>query len=492
MRLRALLWAATLSLCSLSALAQSGGGLSVTPTLSVSQSVTDNVDLTPEKRSEAVTTISPGLRVSSRNARMQGTLDYSLNANFYARDERRSGITNALAGGLTAEVVPNVVSVDARASVSQQPISAFGVQGVDPNLGRANRAEVRVLSVAPVIRGHITDAITAQVSSTWTRSTSSGGIGAESTALAHTGQIGGQAGPFGWSANVSDVTSTFGAGGRETGNRRIGLSLTYAPNLDLQFSARGGRETDTVRDLESRSTTNYGLGVTWSPSPRTTASANVDRRYFGNAYALQLSHRMARGLITFSDSRDANNGAVSDRTLAFVQRYEEVFRQLVTAGLPPGVADQLTRLVLQNENLFIGRAVALQHRQDATFVLQGVRATIAFTAYRSSSSRLDQASSASDDLSLADGLSQRGYSLTASYTLSSTTSLALAYTDSRNSGERATVPGLRNDLRSLTASLTGRLTQRVGYSLTARHTSSDSALNPYSENGGQLSLSFTF
>lgn len=492
MRLPALLRAAAMSLCPLTALAQAGGGLSVTPTLSISQSVTDNIDLTPEKRSEAITTISPGLRVSSRNARLQGTLDYALNANFYARDERRSGVTNALAAGLTAELVPSVVSVDARASVSQQALSAFGVQGADPNLGRGNRTEVRVLSVTPVVRGRLTDTINAQFSSSWTRSSSSGGIGAESTTLAHTGQIGGQAGRFGWSVNVSDVTSDYGSGGRETGNRRVGLSLTYTPNPDLQFSVRGGRETDTVQDLDSRSTSNYGVGITWSPSPRTTASANYDRRYFGDAYALQVSHRMARGLVTFSDSRDANNGAVSDRTLAFVQRYDEVFRQLVAAGLPASVADQLARLVLQNENLFIGRAVALQHRQDATFVLQGVRVTIAFTAYRSSSSRLDQASSAADDLSLADGLSQHGYSLTASYTLSSTTSLALAFTDNRNSGERATVPGLRNDVRSLTASLTGRLTPRVGYSLTARHTSSDNALNPYTENGGQLSLSFTF
>lgn len=485
--------AAATSLCApLMATAQSSGGLSVVPTLTISQSVTDNTDLSQTKRGEAITSISPGVRVSSRTGRLQGSLDYALNAQAYARDEQRSGVTNALSAGFTSEVVPNIASVDARASISQQSISAFGVRGVDPNLGRGNRTEVRVLSLTPVVRGRITDTITAQASSTWTRSTSSGAGDAESTTLAHAAQIGGQAGRFGWSADVADVTSSYGSTGRETGNRRVGVGLTYTPNPDLQFSARAGRETDTVRDLQSQSTNNYGLGVTWSPSPRTTATARYDRRYFGNGYALQLSHRMVRGVITLSDSRDVNNGAVSDRTLAFVQRYDEVFRSLVAAGLPASAADQLTRLVLQNENLFIGRAVALQRRQDVALVLQGVRATVAVTAYRSSSNRLDQASSAADDLSLADGLSQRGYSLTASYTLSSTTSLALAYTDSRNSGERVTVPGVQNDLRTYTASLTGRLTPRVSYTLSARHTMFDSTLNPYTENGGQLSLSFAF
>ncbi|MBL8362797.1 MAG: TIGR03016 family PEP-CTERM system-associated outer membrane protein [Rubrivivax sp.] len=485
--------AAATSLCApLLASAQSSGGLSVVPSLSISQSVTDNINLSQDKRAEAITSVSPGVRVSSRSGRLQGTLDYSLNANYYARDGERSGFTNALAAGFTSELVPNIASIDAKASVSQQAISAFGVQGVDPNLGRSNRTEVRVLSLTPVVRGRLTDTITAQASSTWTRSTSSGAVGAESTALAHAAQIGGQAGRFGWSADVADVTSSYGAGGRKTGNRRFGLGLSYTPNSDLQVNVHAGRETETVRDVESQSTNNYGFGATWSPSPRTTATARYDRRYFGNGYALQLSHRMVRGLITLSDSRDANNGAVSDRTLAFVQRYDEVFRQLVAAGLPANVADQLTRLVLQNENLFIGRAVALQRRQDVALVLQGVRSTVALTVFRSSSIRLDQASTATDDLSLADGLSQRGYSLTGSYTVSSTTSLALAYSDSRNGGERATVPGVRNDLRSFTASLTGRLTQRVNYSLSARHTTFDSALSPYTENGAQLTLSFAF
>ena len=150
------------------------------------------------------------------------------------------------------------------------------------------------------------------------------------------------------------------------------------------------------------------------------------------------------------------------------------------------------RELLRAQGVFIGRAVSLQRRQDLSYALQGVRATVVLTAFRSTTSRLDQATSATDDLSLADGLRQRGYSLSGNYTISPTTSVSLSCSSSTNSANNVALTGLQNSLKSLTASFSGRLATRVSYSLSARHTIFDSATTPYTENGGQVTLSFAF
>ncbi len=471
---------------------ESRGALTIVPTLSITQSFTDNTEFSnTDKRSEAITTVSPGVRMSSRSGRLQGSLDYALNLQAYANDNWRGGITNTLAAAFTAEVIQQNATVDVRAGITQQSISAFGVRTVTPQFTDRNRTEVRTLNISPVLRGRLGDLVNAEARMNWTKAASTSGGAADSSLLTNSLRLFGQRSAYGWSADVSDSTSDF-ENGRETGNRRVNLGATYSPNPDLQFSVRAGRETDTVRSLESQTSSTYGAGVTWTPSPRTTVNAQLDRRYFGNGHSVQISHRMARSIYTFSDSRDTNNGAVSDRTLQFATAYDTFFTQLAGVFPDPALRDLVVRELLRQQGLFIGRAVSLQRRQDASVALQGVRTTLLLSAYRSTSRRLDQASSASDDLSLADGLRQQGYSLSATYTASSTTSVSLAFNSSTNTGNNNAVPGGDNELRNLTASLSGRLARRVSYSLSLRHSTFDSTLRPYTENGGQIYLSFQF
>ena len=85
------------------ALAQDGRAFTITPTFSISEFLTDNRNLSSaNKEAEATTQISPGIRISSRSARVQGNLDYSLNALVYARDSSRSTVQNALSANVTA------------------------------------------------------------------------------------------------------------------------------------------------------------------------------------------------------------------------------------------------------------------------------------------------------------------------------------------------------------------------------------------------------
>jgi uncharacterized protein (PEP-CTERM system associated) len=103
-------------------------GTTIVPTFSISESITDNSRLSStDKQAEAITTISPGVRISSQGGRVQGSLDYSLNGLLYARESSRNAVQHALSAGFIAFVVDRNVTVDTRASISQQSVSAFGV-----------------------------------------------------------------------------------------------------------------------------------------------------------------------------------------------------------------------------------------------------------------------------------------------------------------------------------------------------------------------------
>src|SRR5690349_3075688 len=68
--------------------AQAAGpqGIVVQPSLFVQQTLTSNVDLTTDGHSDAITQISPGIRVAARTARASGFLLYSLDAIHYLHD----------------------------------------------------------------------------------------------------------------------------------------------------------------------------------------------------------------------------------------------------------------------------------------------------------------------------------------------------------------------------------------------------------------------
>lgn len=471
------------------------GGLTISPALTISESYTDNTDYRASgKRWEAVTTVSPGVRISSRTARLQGSLDYSLNAQVYAQDESRSGFNQTMAAAFTADVIQQTAAVDIRANISQQSLSAFGVQSAGTLFPERNRTEVRSIGISPVLRGRLGDSVNVEARSNWVKTATTASTAPDSTVLVNSLLLSGRTGTIGWSADVADTRIDYDQTGREAGNRRLNLGLSYSPNPDWQFSARAGRESDTVRSIDSQSTDTWGVGVRWVPSPRTSINAQYDRRYFGNGHSIQASHRMVRGVVTYTDSRDVNNGAVSERTLEYVRTYDSYFRILASAfpSAPPAEVDALVRELLRAQGVFIGRAVSLQRRQDFSYALQGVRATVVLTAFRSTTSRLDQATSAGDDLTLADGLRQHGYSLSGNYTISPTSNVSLSYSSSSNSANNVLLTGLQNSLKSLTASFSGRLATRVAYSLSARHTIFDSATTPYTENGGQVTLSVTF
>ncbi len=133
-----------------------GRGFYMTPTLAANATLTNNVNLSAtDKQSDLILAVSPGIQIGGQSGRVRGFLNYALTGNFYARNSDQSSFYNALSASVNAEAVPSWLFIDANASVSQQFISPFGTQSIDPGLNNSNRTEVRTVSVAPHVRGQI-------------------------------------------------------------------------------------------------------------------------------------------------------------------------------------------------------------------------------------------------------------------------------------------------------------------------------------------------
>nr|MCU0966252.1 TIGR03016 family PEP-CTERM system-associated outer membrane protein [Burkholderiaceae bacterium] len=93
-------------------------GLSITPTFEATQEFTDNLRLSAtDRKAEAITTVTPGIRISSWSGPLQGSLDLGLSGILYASDPSASTLTFDNQTGLSAsfnfEVVEQHVFIDA-------------------------------------------------------------------------------------------------------------------------------------------------------------------------------------------------------------------------------------------------------------------------------------------------------------------------------------------------------------------------------------------
>lgn len=481
--------------------ATGGGGLRLTGTFGAEQTFTDmRARPSGDNGLESATRISPGLRLASNNGRLRGALSYR--ADFIHRtglpSSQGSELLNALDAAFQAEAVPNWAYVDARASVSQQSISAFGRPAGDGSVSNTNRTEVATASLSPYVKGPIgrfaeyelrlTGAVTR------TRASATPDSNTESALIKLASPR--SAALFGWGAMATRQRTDFGGASRASITDRAIVTLFINPDPELQLSVNGGRESNDVGGTQRQSYDNYGASLRWTPSQRTSLLLAGDKRYFGHSHRLQFEHRMARSAIAYADTRDVTSSADANGVGQPTTLYD-LFNQLLTAQFPdPTIRDLRVREMIaalgaRPEDVVAGGLLApgimLQRRQDLSLALQGVRTTLALQAFRSDSHRIDEA--AAQQPLAAEPVRQSGYALTLSHQLTPNAAVALlgARTLTQSTATRSGV-----DQKSASLSLTSRLGPRTSAMLRAGYTVFNSPTQPSRETSlaGSVSLRF--
>jgi uncharacterized protein (PEP-CTERM system associated) len=382
--------------------------LVISPTFSASETLLYTSRGTSGRNgSESITTLSPGMFLSSPSGRIRGSLSYSLNASYYAKDSNSSRLDNALAASFIVEAIENWAFVDTAASITQSQISPFGEQ-VAPDSPRnsANRTEVASYSVSPYVRGSLGGLANYEARysfiGTETEASTAPDSTARVTSLALSSPSNGAM--FGWGLTGVRQEVDFRTG-RPTVTDRINTSLSMVPHPDVRLSVNGGREATDVGATERRSFDNWGFGARWTPTERTNISVQGDRRFFGDSHAVIFEHRMPRTVWRYTDSRDATTGT----DINGVGQPITLFQLLMALGArnfpDPIERERVVREDLRrnrlNGNAVVGSsplasAVTLQRRQDLSFAVNGIRDTLTLQAFRSDSRLLDNPNNVPD------------------------------------------------------------------------------------------------
>jgi uncharacterized protein (PEP-CTERM system associated) len=469
----------------------------IVPSLSVQETVTSNRDLSAtDPQTEAITQVSPGIRLSHRSGRVQGSLAYTLNALMYARARAKNTLQNALDASVTAEAVPNLAYLDARASISQVTVSAFGTQSQGTGLVNANSTEVATASVSPSLRSSLGGFADASARLNWTTthsaSTATGDASSHGAELA----LAKRYGVIGWGLNASRQVNGF-KGGQDTTQDAAGATLSLFPFSQFQMSLRAGWQANDVMTGGRQTGSTTGWGINWRPTDRTDVGLQGDRTYYGHSHGVTLRHRMARSVWSYSDAQGVTGGPGSQQTLQPLTLYDLLTSICLRQGGDPAACDQAVRVELARQGLnpnvvvggFLGSALALQRSQNLAVALSGLRTTLSLSGFRTVTSRLGQTSISSGDLSQVSSVRQLGLSLGVSHALTPGTSLALTASKLRTL-DAGPQPGSGQRLVSL--ALLGSLGPRTSGSVSLRRTLFESATSPYNESAvvGSLSLRF--
>ncbi|MBL8326191.1 MAG: TIGR03016 family PEP-CTERM system-associated outer membrane protein [Rubrivivax sp.] len=448
---------------------------------------------------EIVGRATPGVTLVNRGGRVQGSLIYSgtLTARQGVDDREETNYLNSLSANYVLEAIEGVGFVDARASITQQLISAIG--GPVSVLSSRNRAEVTTVSVSPYLIGNL--AGVAEVEARATATETNGGDDAVSDSRVQQGLLRVRSprgrSMLGWSLLGSRQRVKFSSAATPTITDRASAELTLAPDIDWRFAVTAGKERTDVVGALRQSYDNYGASAQWTPSARTSVAVQGERRYFGDAYRVVVEHRLSRSSFRLTSQRDINIGSDVLSQGQAITLYELYFAQFAAQVPDPVQRDQFVLALIQlqgrNRNevisggLFGNGGVAAQRRQDLLWTWTGPRLTLSANAYRLDSERAD--TGGVNPAARNDNTAQSGYAASAGWRLTPQTSINL--TGSR-AMSKDTVSLLRSDLKALSGGLTTQLGPRTAGTLRAGYSVLNGTSDSYREVGITASLSLRF
>ncbi|MFL1463407.1 TIGR03016 family PEP-CTERM system-associated outer membrane protein [Roseococcus sp. DSY-14] len=271
------------------------------PTLTARVTATDRARLGGTGRGgegEVITSVVPSLAVRANTARVQGTVSYAPNFNFYLNDTQPSRVDHRFFGAGTLVAIPDALFVDVRALSTLSPINPGLNQTNTLTDRRSDLAQNYFFSVSPYYIqrfGSLATGIVgyqfsyndrqAQTLRVNPANPFSPSVGGSEALTTHTGyaalRTGEDFGRLAMEARVSGSAFTGGSAVTDGASRMLAvLESRYAITRTVSVLAEGGWE-----NLRFGGVTPYrvngpvwGFGVRLDPSPNSTITVRYRRR----------------------------------------------------------------------------------------------------------------------------------------------------------------------------------------------------------------------
>ncbi|GAB3461306.1 hypothetical protein GCM10027321_21800 [Massilia terrae] len=503
---------APLALALLSIAPAAHAGWRFTPTIGMTETVTDNVNLQPDdqRRTAWVTEAVPGFQLAGSGTRY--TLQAMAQEHLFGYSGSRLPGTRdsqfVYGANGQARVVDDWFYVDASAGGGPRTASAFGPQAEGNLWATGNLVNVRSWRISPYLRHRFGSTATVEVRYARDSLEQSGNQVGTGEGRSWTANV--ASGPsfytLGWSLdyNRQDLDNKlFGESSAKNvqGTLRWRLARTFA------LTAGTGYDSYDYQSLGGRTSGHsWSAGFICTPSVRTDIRISAGHRFYGPTGALDASHRMRHSVWTahYSDTitnsrqqmflpASYDTSAMLDKMFTAsipdpVQRAATVQAYMVATGLPPTLTDSINYLSnrwLREKNAQLGLALNGAHGTLMLSLFDDKRT--ALSAIRTDSDLLGSAIAA-----LNDNVHQRGFSSAYNYRASARTNALLIANISRVT---SITTGITQDVSQLRFRVTRDLSRRSQAAIEVRRAhggSSNLNTQTYTENAVSATLSMRF
>jgi uncharacterized protein (PEP-CTERM system associated) len=297
-----------------------------TPRISLSETYTDNVDLTSTSRKDdVVITASPGINIYGQGARGVLSLDYTANYLDFLK-KNKTDLRHNLLGLTRWELIEDLFSISANASISQQFLDrtkAFSVS--DQNL-TDNRRNVQTIGITPEFRHRFGSLGTASLKYEFSYvdiSRNAELVAGQTVSDTLTNRVtfnfnsGTRFTRLDWSvlASYSDTGRSTGVTGGE--HTRVVFDAEYRIRRQIGILGSIGYEKITDQLLvRAPNNLTWDIGLRLEPGPRTSLNVRYGRRFRGDIWGVDGSYQISpRSFISLSyDERiDSFQSAFSQR-----------------------------------------------------------------------------------------------------------------------------------------------------------------------------------
>jgi uncharacterized protein (PEP-CTERM system associated) len=467
----------------------SGRVFYIQPQLSVTETLTNNVELSPNQPiSDAVTDLAAGISLRSSSGRVRGALDYTLSEYLHARHSELNTRQNTLNANLGADLVEGRARVDVVAAIKQTAISAFGVQ---PGVGgqpASNLTESRTISISPSFNGPLGSAVRYSSGLGYSIGNARGGNAGDVTNLNAFVSLGPERpGVVAWSVDLSSLQTDYNAGRRTVDNHMLGSLSRKIDALDLTVKASAGVEVTDLTSVERLRYETWGIGATWIPSPRTTLQAQYDERFFGNSHTLRFEHRTALTTWTFSDSRSLSTNSDGTKLSGQGATFDLYYSQFASIEPDPVKRTEFVNNYLKSNGLsastgnvtgYLRSSATVVRDQNAAVAYRGSRGAAVLSINRSVTTPVENAALPSQDFIGTANVVKDAIALNLSHRLTPTSSVNLGMVYDKSHGDR---PQQFSSQRQMNLQYASRLSAHTDLVLGARRSLYKNYETPFNE-----------
>lgn len=484
------------------------------PTLDLRETYSTNPGLQPGDlaRPQWITEVAPSLRIAADGPRLKGSA--VITERLYAFSGDRIDDTNQsqlnFQGNGKARLVSDLLYVDANAMIGQQSLSPFAPPANTNGYSSANRAKIRTWSISPYLTHRFGRSAVSELRYTHdVVSSPANGFGdshGDSLALSAGTTSDGQR-RLGWNLRAYRQDVEFSQG-NQTRTREENLSATVSLRSSerFKFNLSGGYDSYS---FDAEGTPNkgrsYAAGFTWTPSSRTSIDASGGRRYYGNSYSLNATHRSRRTVWVAT----YNDAVTNTRSQLLIPKFIEtatVLDRLFIADIPdPDARRQAVEAYMRANGLSPTQPDGSYNYLSNRFVLQ--KQLLLSTAFNSARStalisvngvrRTALTPSTVDQVLLGDRLaglndSTRQVGATAALNYRITSRSGVTVTLARNRTESLT-GGFTNNVTQASVIASTQLRRKIKASVELRRNQGNAGgigASTYHENAVSASLSF--